>query len=139
MIRESLNTDAKHAICALTPGNGFAMQWRTNTNDWSDNVDTAGTEPGWVKLERIGNALTSYFSTDGNNWMLLNTANITMTDSVYVGLANCSHIDSTINDAVFDHIIINGTALWSQDLEEKKILDKHLSKPCTKCIKHSFR
>ncbi|MBK6819754.1 MAG: DUF1349 domain-containing protein [Bacteroidetes bacterium] len=122
MIRESLNTDAKHAICALTPGNGFAMQWRTNTNDWSDNVDTAGTEPGWVKLERIGNALTSYFSTDGNNWMLLNTANITMTDSVYVGLANCSHIDSTINDAVFDHIIINGTALWSQDLVEKKSL-----------------
>ncbi len=113
MIRESLNTDSKHAICALTPGNGFAMQWRTNTNDWSDNVDTAGTEPGWVKLERVGNVITSYFSVDGITWNTLNAATITMTDSVYVGLANCSHIDSTINDAVFDNIKINDVALSS--------------------------
>ncbi len=118
MIRESLNTDSKHAICALTPGNGFAMQWRTNTNDWSDNVDTAGTEPGWVKLERVGNLITSYFSVDGITWNTLNAATITMTDSVYVGLANCSHIDSTINDAVFDNIKINGVALSNAVIEK---------------------
>lgn len=124
MIRETLNTDSKHAICALTPGNGFAMQWRTNTNDWSDNVDTAGAEPGWVKLERIGNTITSYFSTDGLNWNLLNAATIVMNDSVYVGLANCSHIDSTINDAIFENIKINGVALSSSNaLKEKSLVN----------------
>jgi sulfur carrier protein ThiS len=55
--------------------------------------------------------MTSYFSLDGTNWNMLETATINMVDTVYVGLANCSHIDTAINDAVFDHIIINGKAL----------------------------
>ncbi|HNB81867.1 MAG TPA: DUF1349 domain-containing protein, partial [Chitinophagaceae bacterium] len=111
MIRESLNTDSKQSMCVLTPGNGFAHQWRENTNDWSSNTDTAGAEPGWVKMERIGNSFTAYFSSDGLNWNLLNTVTISMANTVYVGLANCSHIDSTLNDAVFDHIVINDIAL----------------------------
>lgn len=108
MIRESLATDSKHAMCALTPGNGFAMQWRENTNDWSSNKDTAGKAPGWVRLERNGNQITSYFSLDGLVWDVLETATISMNDSVYVGLANCSHVDTVLNDAVFDNIIFNG-------------------------------
>jgi len=116
MIRESLNTDSKHSMCALTPGNGFANQWRTNTNDNSTNIDTAGKEPGWVKLERIGATLTAYFSTDGVLWNVLNSTTINMNDTVFVGLANCSHIDSTINDAVFDHIEINGIALSTPEI-----------------------
>jgi photosystem II stability/assembly factor-like uncharacterized protein/regulation of enolase protein 1 (concanavalin A-like superfamily) len=111
MIRETLDTDSRHAICAMTPGNGFAMQWREQTNDYSTNKDTAGTAPGYVKLERLGNTMTSYFSLDGTTWNVLETATINMVDTVYVGLANCSHIDTAINDAVFDHIIINGNAL----------------------------
>ena len=111
MIRETLTTDSKHAMCALTPGNGFAMQWRTNTNDWTDNKDTAGIAPGWVKMERIGNVFTSYFSLDGINWNTLQTATINMVDTVYVGLANCSHIDTAINDAIFDQITFNGKTL----------------------------
>lgn len=118
MIRESLNTNSKHSMCALTPGNGFANQWRDATGGNSANVDTAGKEPGWVKVERLGSSFTSYFSTDGNTWNVLNTATIPMNDTVYVGLANCSHIDSTINDAIFDHIIINGVALSMSSVEQ---------------------
>lgn len=116
MIRETLATDSKHAICALTPGNGFAMQWRENTNDWSSSKDTAGNAPGWVKLERIGSNMNSYFSTDGTTWNLLNSATIAMQDTVYLGLANCSHIDSTLNDAIFDQIVINGKALHVNEI-----------------------
>jgi regulation of enolase protein 1 (concanavalin A-like superfamily)/photosystem II stability/assembly factor-like uncharacterized protein len=116
MIRETLNADSKHTMCALTPGNGFANQWRTNTSDWTSNIDTAGKAPGWVKLERIGNLFTAYFSTDGNNWDVLNSTSIPMNNTVYVGLANCSHVDSTLNDAVFDHIVINDVALGNADI-----------------------
>jgi hypothetical protein len=105
-----------HMMCALTPGNGFANQWRTNTSDWTSNIDTAGKAPGWVKVERIGNLFTAYFSTDGNNWDILNSASISMNNTVYVGLANCSHVDSTLNDAVFDHIVINDIALGTADI-----------------------
>ena len=111
MIRETLDSNSKHAICAMTPGNGFAMQWREQTNDWSSNKDTAGSAPGWVKLTRVGNVVSSYFSLDGNVWNTLNQATIPMNDTVYVGLANCSHVDSVLNDAIFDHIRFNDTAL----------------------------
>lgn len=117
MIRETLADDAKQAMCAMTPGNGFAMQWRENTNDWTSNKDTAGSAPAWVKMERLGTSFTSYFSVDGVNWDVLNTATISMTDTVYVGLANCSHIDSTINDAIFDQITINGKTLAVENID----------------------
>ncbi|MBL7765020.1 MAG: T9SS type A sorting domain-containing protein [Chitinophagaceae bacterium] len=119
MIRETLSPDSKHAMCVMTPGNGFAMQWRTNTNDWSDNTDTAGSAPGWVKLERIDSTFTSYFSLDGLNWNTLQTATISMTDTVFVGLSNCSHIDATINEVVIDHIVINGVALSTTSVEKE--------------------
>lgn len=121
MIRETLNNDSKHAICAMTPGNGFAMQWREQTNDWTSNKDTAGAAPGWVKLTRVGNTVTSYFSTDGNVWNELKQANIAMNDTVYVGLANCSHVDSTLNDAIFDHIRFNDTALSITQLPNEQV------------------
>jgi hypothetical protein len=116
MMRESLDTDSKHSLCALTPGNGFANQWRSSTAGSSDNKDTSGAAPGWVKLERTGNVFEAYFSTNGSNWELLNSTTIAMNDSIYLGLANCSHIDGTLNDAIFDQIIINGTVLQTADL-----------------------
>ena len=117
MIRETLNADSKQAMCAMTPGNGFAMQWRELTNDWTSNKDTAGTTPGWVKLERSGNIVNSYFSNDGVQWNLLQSAVINFTDTVYVGLAHTSHLDSTLNDAEFDNIVINSIPLGVSSVE----------------------
>lgn len=134
MMRETLNEDSKQSMCALTPGNGFANQWRTNTNDWSDSKDTAGTEPGWVKIERMGNDFTSYFSIDGNNWDVLNTATIVMSDSIYIGLANCSHVDSTLNDAIFDNIKINGIALSTEQVETKNTLVEIYPNPANQVL-----
>ena len=119
MIRETLTPDSKHAMSAMTPGNGFAMQWREQTNDWTSNKDTAGTTPGWVKLERSGNIVNSYFSTDGVQWNLLNSAVINLADTVYVGLAHTSHLDSTLNDAEFDNIVINSIPLSVSSIENE--------------------
>ncbi len=117
MIRETLNSDSKHSMFALTPGNGLANQWRENTGDISHYADTSGKEPNWVRLDRVGNDITAYFSSDGVVWNFLYTETIAMTDTVYAGLANCSHILSTINDAIFDHIVINGEALTTASVE----------------------
>ena len=119
MIRETLTPDSKQAMCAMTPGNGFAMQWREQTNDWTSNKDTAGTTPGWVKLERSGNIINSYFSNDGVQWNLLNSAVINLADTVYVGLAHTSHLDSTINDAEFDNIVINSIPLSVSSIDNE--------------------
>ncbi len=50
-------------------------------------------------------------------WNELQQTTIAMTDTIYVGLANCSHIDSVLNDAIFEDIRFNGTALSNQSVE----------------------
>jgi hypothetical protein len=48
---------------------------------------------------------------------LLQSATISFTDTVYVGLAHTSHIDSTLNDAEFDNIVINSIPLSTTSVE----------------------
>jgi photosystem II stability/assembly factor-like uncharacterized protein/regulation of enolase protein 1 (concanavalin A-like superfamily) len=139
MMRESLDMDSKHTLCALTPGNGFANQWRSSTAGSSDNKDTSGAAPGWVKLERTGNVFEAYFSTNGSNWELLNSTTIAMNDSIYLGLANCSHIDGTLNDAIFDQIIINGTVLQTADLNVKQPMIQVSPNPANHLLNVQFK
>jgi hypothetical protein len=50
-------------------------------------------------------------------WNLLNSAVINLADTVYVGLAHTSHLDSTLNDAEFDNIVINSIPLSTSLVE----------------------
>jgi hypothetical protein len=50
---------------------------------------------------------------------LLQSATISFTDTVYVGLAHTSHIDSTLNDAEFDNIVINSIPLSVSSIENE--------------------
>lgn len=106
MIRESLAANARHATVMVTPGHGVRFQRRVTTGGTS--ADTAGASaaaPYWVKLARAGNTFTAYQSADGSTWTVIGSATITMTASVYIGLAVTSTDNSTLNMAVFDNII----------------------------------
>ena len=105
MIRESLDANARHAMVAVTAGNGVAFQRRTTTGGSSEH--TAGaviSAPYWVKLTRTGNAFTAYQSVDGTNWAQIGSATISMATSVYVGLAMTSHNNSVLNTSVLDNV-----------------------------------
>lgn len=105
MIRESLDANARHAMVAVTAGNGVAFQRRTTTG--GSSVHTAGaviSAPYWVKLTRTGNAFTAYQSVDGTNWVQIGSATISMATSVYVGLAMTSHNNSVLNTSVLDNV-----------------------------------
>ena len=65
MIREDLSAGSRHAMTAVTPGNGTAFQNRAATNGTSLHTASSGTVPVWVRISRTGNTLTSYRSTDG--------------------------------------------------------------------------
>ena len=72
MVRETLDAGSKHALMAVTPGNGVAFQWRAATNGGSTNRNTTGrVAPYWVRLVRSGSLLTGYASPDGVTWTLV--------------------------------------------------------------------
>jgi regulation of enolase protein 1 (concanavalin A-like superfamily) len=121
MIRESLNTNARHVGVFVTPGNGVSSQYRTNTGGTCVSTKATGlTAPYWVKVTRTGNTFVTARSADGVTWTTMHTVTVTMASNVYIGLAVTSHNNSAICTATMDKVTIDRAPLpspWaSQDI-----------------------
>ena len=116
MIRETLDPNSAHAMAFVTPGQGVVLEYRLAAG--LDNVGAAAQETGitaphWVKLERdaTGNFAASH-STNGSSWTSIQSSipqNISMTSSVYIGLALTSHDVLATCEAKFSNVSITGT------------------------------
>lgn len=105
MIRETLSAGSKHAMMAVTPGNGLHFQYRTATGGSSTDIaGGAGTAPSWVRLVRTGNTITAYASANGSAWTTVGAVSLSLGSSVYIGLAVTSHADGTLNTSTFDNV-----------------------------------
>jgi regulation of enolase protein 1 (concanavalin A-like superfamily) len=63
-----------------------------------------------VKLERRGNTISAFYSTDGASWTLAGSDTFTMASSVYVGLAVSSHSTSQPASVAFDNVSTSAPA-----------------------------
>lgn len=105
MIRESTAANSRHAIMAVTPGNGVAFQWRSSTGGNSTNTNSPGVAaPYWVRIRRVGNTFTGFASPDGVTWTPVGSAVIAMSATVQVGLAACSGNNAQLTTARFDNV-----------------------------------
>ena len=81
------------------------LRWqRRNSTGSQTSITTAtgGSLPDtWVRLVRSGNSLIGYKSTDGTNWIKVNSRNISMAANIYVGLAVASGSSNTVNRSTF--------------------------------------
>jgi len=112
MIRETLDPASKHAMAAVTPGNGVWFGWRPAAADDSFSQKQVGiVAPHWVKLERgISGDFTAYHSTDGATWQGIGSPqNMKMDTKVYIGLALTSHDADLTCDARFSNVTMTGT------------------------------
>ena len=105
MIRQDLTAGSPHASVFVTPGKGLAFQRRTTARGVSlhTSVGTA-TAPHWVKLVRTGTTFTAFTSADGLAWTAAGSETISMTGTVYVGLAVTSHSDGATARASFEAV-----------------------------------
>jgi glucose/arabinose dehydrogenase/regulation of enolase protein 1 (concanavalin A-like superfamily) len=111
MIRETLNANSKHAMVAVTPGQGVAFQRRTSTGGSSTHTAASGSAPYWVRLVRSGNTFTAYRSSTGSTWTQIGSVTISMTANVFVGLPVTSHNNSSVCTATFTNVsVTNGAA-----------------------------
>jgi len=102
MIRESSAAGSRHVSLFVTPGNGVALQYRTNTNGSSAHL--AGPKvaaPTWLKLTRRGNVFTGWQSANGTTWTLVGSRAVAIPASALVGLVVSSHSTTTVSTAVF--------------------------------------
>jgi regulation of enolase protein 1 (concanavalin A-like superfamily) len=108
MIRETLTANSKHAYVAFSQSQIYFTNRATTSGVTSAQSLTGKTLPYWVKLTRSGNTFTAAASPDGVNWVQVGTPRtITMTGTVYVGLAVSSGQNSTLATAIFDNVSIS--------------------------------
>src|SRR4029079_6469197 len=88
MIRQTLDPGSAQALMLVSYSKGLAFQRRTSNGGVSTSTSgSMATAPNWVKLERLGTTINAYASADGTTWTLVGSDTISMTASVYVGLA----------------------------------------------------
>lgn len=105
MVRESLDPDSKNVMVRRRPNGEASMQYRPE--DGAETQSTGGTPADWLRLQRSSDTITTYHSTDGENWTAIQTldaSNISLSDSVYVGLAVTSHRTGTLATATFQNL-----------------------------------
>lgn len=107
MVRESLDANSRHALVAMTPGNGVAFQTRTTTGGTTSHVPSSGEPPYWLRLTRAGTLITAYTSADGVTWSSVGSSEVIMGATAYVGLAVTSHNNAVLGTAVFDNVSIS--------------------------------
>lgn len=111
MIRETLDATSKEALAALTPSNGFSFDYRSAAGGATTYVNGgSGAAPNWVRLVRSGTTITAYKSTNGTSWTSIGSTTISMSQTVYVGLAVTSHVNTTLTTDTFDNISVTGSA-----------------------------
>jgi regulation of enolase protein 1 (concanavalin A-like superfamily) len=118
VIRESLAGDSDMAMIVTYPGaGGLATSGRGATaySHYSNTQNHAnGTVPYWVKIERVGNRVTTYDSAEGTNWTPVKSYEFAMNGTYYIGLAVTSRVNGTAATATFTNVslasgIANGT------------------------------
>jgi autotransporter-associated beta strand protein len=98
MMRQSLAAGSPFILVRST-GNGVKTIWRSGSNGGTSLgasiTETNDTAPPWMQIVRNGSTFTTYYSADGNTWTATgNSASITMTDPIYVGMIVSSETNS---------------------------------------------
>jgi regulation of enolase protein 1 (concanavalin A-like superfamily) len=109
MIRDGVGAGAAHATMLVSPTTlkGAAFQRRPVADGTSVSTSVPSVKPPyWVKLVRLGTAISAYASADGNAWTLVATETIPMATIVNAGLAVSSHRDGTLATATFSSVTV---------------------------------
>lgn len=115
MMRETLAADSRHALMAVTPGNGAAFQRRVSPGGASAHSSgPAVVAPYWVRLVRSGGTVTGSVSSDGATWTTVGSDTVSMGALINVGLAVTSHNNSVSCTATFTNVAVSGGA-FQQD------------------------
>ena len=104
MARETLNPDSRLVAALATPSIGGAFFLSRATVGAS--AVPAGFFPvnypdTWLRLRRAGNLFTGYASLDGERWTQLGAVSLTLSNSLYFGMAAASHDPGRTTTASF--------------------------------------
>jgi type IV pilus assembly protein PilY1 len=126
MVRASTAANSQHVKAMATYGAGLQFSERaTDGGNTTFFALVSRAYPEWVRITRIANTFTYYYSDDGSSWTNYGSSIVAMPATVLVGMASASYnsaIDGTAvydeftcdvcNDDNFDDEVFN-TGIWT--------------------------
>ncbi len=103
MARADVSAGSANLFSLATGGDGFQFS-RRSTSGGGTSSAKAGTisYPNvWVRLTRVGNLFTAYYSTDGVNWAQSGQATQAMPSALLLGMAASAHSTSSVMSVQF--------------------------------------
>jgi hypothetical protein len=122
MAREDLTPGCRHIYFQVFPDNsprnknngGYEFQYRMVKDSTMKAIYPESSEGDpefpvafpntWIRLQRIRNAFTGYFSSDGKTWKPYTTYTLELPSRIFIGLAVTSHNPTNIVSAKFRNI-----------------------------------
>lgn len=108
VIRESASPGAKQYALYSNLTNILRTEVRTMTNGMKTIQNAYRPYPIWLKMVRSGNAIFSYWSTNGSSYQLLGYVFLSMDNCVQMGMAAFTTANGP-KTAVFSNVSISGT------------------------------
>ena len=107
MMRESLQPGSRHAMATLTAQNGVEFLRRALTDGSATSTRQSGVPaPTWLRLTRVGDLFTAYWSDDGSTWNEIAQQNIDLAETLYVGLATTAHNNEVLTTARYRSVTV---------------------------------
>ena len=107
MLRQSTTASALFYGVFVTPGKGIVVLARTKQGGGVSTIaSVAGTVPTYLQVQRSGNTLTAYTSSDGITWTPITGSSIvfSVSGTLLAGMAVTSHTVSKISTATFGSV-----------------------------------
>src|SRR6185312_7714341 len=111
MLRDGLDPAAANIFIYFDQSGSATVCYRSEAGDSGgcEDWDATGLPPNWLKLTRQGNTFMAYVSLDGQNWSEVDSFNVSMSPTVYAGLAVSSQDSTFIAAGVFDNVSVAST------------------------------
>lgn len=104
-IRDNLNDDSMNASMFITPEKRLA-QFRPTNGGVTQYFYDDDSPVKWLRLQRTGNTVNAYYSSDGSNFVLYKNFTVNLGTTVYAGLGVTSDDPSTPSTATIDNVSI---------------------------------
>ncbi|MEZ4658985.1 MAG: hypothetical protein R2911_15585 [Caldilineaceae bacterium] len=104
MVRSSLATDSANVSTGIHGDGLTSLQFRRTTGGKTEEIRAPITHADVIQLERRGDTYIMSVARFGDPFTVVQVDALALGDTVYVGLAVCSHEDDVVERAVFRNV-----------------------------------
>lgn len=110
MIRETTEAGAKQAAIFSNLSNVLRHEVRYQSNGSKQVNSFSKPAPYWLRMERQGDWVFTYYSSTGSNFQFVHAVMLPMQECVEIGLASFTYLPNAQTTAVFSNVSTTGNA-----------------------------